>query len=204
MFTGIVQRKLAIQAVDTGLDFATFYFDFPATLREGLVVGASVAINGTCLTVRSLNGDRVAFDAIGQTLRVTNLGQLQAGDWVNIERAARFGDEIGGHVLSGHIMTQVLVVDVVRSPNNVVVWMERLPMLAPYILDKGYVALNGCSLTIAELTEDRFAVHLIPETLSVTTFADVGPGSHINVEVDPQTQAVVDTVERIMQARVQS
>lgn len=203
MFTGIVQCKLALQAVENSLDFATFHFDFPPALRDGLVIGASVAINGTCLTVRAIEEQRISFDAIGQTLRVTNLGMLQSGDWVNIERAARFGDEIGGHLLSGHIMTQVPVVALDRSPNNVVVWMARLPSLVPYLLDKGYVALNGCSLTIAELESDRFAVHLIPETLSVTTFGDVQVGTSINVEVDPQTQAVVDTVERIMRTRTQ-
>lgn len=203
MFTGIVQCQLPLQAVENSLDFASFHFDFPPSLRDGLAIGASVAINGTCLTVRRITDDRVSFDAIGQTLRLTNLGQLKAGDRVNIERAARFGDEIGGHVLSGHIMTQVSVVAIDRSPNNVVVWMERLPNLVPYLLDKGYVALNGCSLTIAELTADCFAVHLIPETLSVTTFGEVVVGSKINVEVDPQTQAVVDTVERIMRARTQ-
>ncbi len=198
MFTGIVQTRLPVAALERKEDFATFTFEFPEKLSVGLHIGASVAINGTCLTVRTLEQGRVSFDAIGQTLKVTNLGDLQPGSVVNIERAARFGDEIGGHVLSGHIMDQVAVLVVDDSANNRVVWMERPADLSPFLLDKGYVALNGCSLTIAEVTEDRFCVHLIPETRDVTTFGMVQVGDRINVEVDAQTQAVVETVRRLL------
>ena len=198
MFTGIVQTRLPVARLERKEDFATFTFEFPEKLMTGLQIGASVAINGTCLTVRTLEQGQVSFDAIGQTLNVTNLGDLQPGSVVNIERAARFGDEIGGHVLSGHIMDQVAVLAVDDSANNRVVWMERPAHLSPFLLDKGYVALNGCSLTIAEVTEDRFCVHLIPETRDVTTFGMVSAGDRINVEVDAQTQAVVETVRRLM------
>lgn len=198
MFTGIVQTKLPLAELDRQDDFATLTFEFPEKYRQGLQIGASVAINGTCLTVRSIEGQSVRFDAIAQTLSVTNLGALTPGDWVNIERAARYGDEIGGHVLSGHIMQQVAVVEVCDSAHNLVVWLEIPKELAPYILDKGFVALNGCSLTIAEVQSDRFAVHLIPETRDVTTFGTVKVGDKINLEVDAQTQAVVDTVTRLL------
>lgn len=198
MFTGIVQTKLAIAEIQKSEEFATFLFDFPAKFIEGLAIGASVAINGTCLTVRSIDGNRVAFDAIGQTLRVTNLGLLESGQAVNIERAAKFGDEIGGHPLSGHIMDQIRVTEVIETDNNLVVWMERPKALAPFILDKGYIALNGCSLTIAEISDSHFAVHLIPETRDVTTFGQVIVGDLINVEVDAQTQAVVETVRQLL------
>ena len=204
MFTGIVQTKLAVAEIQESEEFATFIFDFPAKLTEGLAIGASVAINGTCLTVRSIEENRIAFDAIGQTLKVTNLGLLQAGHMVNIERAAKFGDEIGGHPLSGHIMDQIRVTEVVETDNNLVVWMERPQALAPFILDKGYVALNGCSLTIAEITETHFAVHLIPETRDVTTFGQVAVGDLINVEVDAQTQAVVETVRQLLTTQGQA
>lgn len=198
MFTGIVQTKLAIKEIIRKEDFATFVFEFSDKLRQGLEIGASVAINGTCLTVRTIDGENVFFDAIGQTLNVTNLGQLEKGHWVNIERAAKFGDEIGGHPLSGHIMEQTEVTAVNETENNLVVWMQRPQSLAPFILDKGYVALNGCSLTIAEIEDDVFSVHLIPETRDVTTFGDVQVGDKINVEVDAQTQAVVETVKRLL------
>lgn len=198
MFTGIVQTKLAVEDIQFAEEFATLTFRFDQKLRQGLVTGASVAINGTCLTVREIAEDRVSFDAIGQTLKVTNLGGLQPGDMVNIERAARYGDEIGGHVVSGHVMDQVSVVDVIDSENNRVVWMQRPPALAPYLLDKGFVSLNGCSLTIAEVKDDCFAVHLIPETLDITVFGSIACGDKVNLEVDAQTQAVVDTVRRLL------
>ncbi|MEK9766465.1 MAG: riboflavin synthase, partial [Thalassolituus sp.] len=139
MFTGIVQSRQPLAEIVRKEDFATFIFDFPPTLVEGLQIGASVAINGTS------EGTRVSFDAIGQTLKVTNLGALEAGSIVNIERAARFGDEIGGHAISGHVMDQVAVTEIIESENNLVIWMERPEHLAAFILDKGYVALNGCS-----------------------------------------------------------
>lgn len=198
MFTGIVQKRLPVADIQRKEEFASYVFEFSEELIQGLQIGASVAINGTCLTVRTIAGQRVSFDAIAQTLKLTNLGQLEPGSVVNIERAARFGDEIGGHVLSGHIMQQVDVLEIIETENNLVVWMARPDSLAPYLLDKGYVALNGCSLTIAEVDGARFSVHLIPETRDVTTFGLVKVGDRINVEVDPQTQAVVDTVQRLL------
>lgn len=198
MFTGIVQTKLPVAELVQQEALSTLIFDFSDALLAGLQTGASVAINGTCLTVRSIDGHRVSFDAIAQTLKVTNLGALRSGSVVNIERSARFGDEIGGHVLSGHIMDQVTVLAVTDSVNNRVVWMERPPHLAPFLLDKGFVALNGCSLTIAEVDGERFAVHLIPETRDVTTFGEVKAGDRINVEVDARTQAVVETVRQLL------
>ena len=198
MFTGIVQTKLPVAEVLKAEGLTTFVFEFDNKLLMGLETGASVAINGTCLTVRSIDGNRVYFDAIAQTLKVTNLGQIEPGSVVNLERAAKYGDEIGGHVVSGHVMDQVRVVDVVDSANNRVVWMQRPKALAPYLLDKGFVALNGCSLTIAEVKEDRFAVHLIPETLDITVFGGIVAGDSINLEIDAQTQAVVDTVRRLI------
>ena len=198
MFTGIVQAKLPLQSLDRHNDFASLHFDFPDHLRQGLQLGASVEINGTCLTVRSIEGKRVSFDAIAQTLKLTNLGTLQPGSIVNMERAARMGDEIGGHLLSGHIMRTVKVLAVEDSEFNRVVWFERPAESAAFILDKGFIALNGCSLTIAELREDRFAVYLIPETRDVTTFGQVQVGDAINLEVDAQTQAVVETVRRVL------
>lgn len=201
MFTGIVQAKLPVAQVKRFADFATFVFEFPESLLANLKIGASVAFNGTCLTVRTIENRRVSFDAIVQTLKVTNLGLLSEGSIVNVERAARFGDEIGGHLLSGHIMQTVKVLAVTDTEHNRVVWFERPANIAEFILDKGFIALNGCSLTIAEVQDDRFAVYLIPETRDVTTFGEVQVGDAINLEVDSQTQAVVETVKRVLAAR---
>jgi riboflavin synthase len=203
MFSGIVQTKLRLHEVNKQVDFASLVYDFPAQFSAELQLGASVAQNGVCLTVRTMrqNADgslRVSFDAIAQTLKLTNLSNLDAGDFVNIERAARFGDEIGGHIVSGHVFGCVEVLSVVQDELNMSLEFERPAELRPYLLNKGFVALNGCSLTIAEVTNDTFTVCLIPETRDVTTFGEIKVGARINLEIDPSTQATVDTIKELM------
>ncbi|MCV6589403.1 MAG: riboflavin synthase subunit alpha [Marinobacterium sp.] len=198
MFTGIVQGQAIVSALDHQTDFMRLTLTLPEGHTDNLQTGASIAVNGTCLTVTAFEGNNVQFDLIVETLRVTNLGQLTTGNRVNFERAARFGDEIGGHLLSGHIHDQAEIVDIERSDNNCVLWFEVSPQWMKYILPKGFVALNGASLTIGDVTDNRFNVYLIPETLALTTFGEATPGWTINLEVDPHTQAVVDTVERYM------
>lgn len=201
MFTGIVQTTLTIASLEQKPGLSTFALDLPATMLAGLTLGASVALNGTCLTVTKIDGTRVYFDAMAQTLRLTNLGQLKQGDKVNAERAARIGDDIGGHLISGHIAGQVEILAIERPENNCIVWFSIPPQFKAYILDKGYIGLNGCSLTIAEVRDDRFCVYLIPETLRVTLFGTAKAGDKINLEIDSHTQAVVDTVERVLAQR---
>lgn len=201
MFTGIVQSTLKIASLEQKPGLSTFGLDLPASMLNGLTLGASVALNGTCLTVTKIDGARVYFDAMAQTLRLTNLGQLKQGDLVNAERAARIGDDIGGHLISGHIAGQVEIVAIERPENNCIVWFSIPAEFKAYILDKGYIGLNGCSLTIAEVRDDRFCVYLIPETLRVTLFGTAQVGDKINLEIDSHTQAVVDTVERVLAQR---
>ena len=203
MFSGIVQTKLAIKEINKQADFASLVYDFPAQFSAGLKLGASVAQNGVCLTVRTMEtnadgGIRVSFDAIAQTLKLTNLSDLKSGDEVNIERAARFGDEIGGHVVSGHVFGCIRVLSVEQDALNMRLVFERPAELRPYLLNKGFVALNGCSLTIAEVTQDTFTVCLIPETRDVTVFGTIEVGAKVNLEIDPSTQATVDTIKELM------
>lgn len=203
MFSGIVQTKLILKALNHQPDFARLVYHFPAELAVGLKLGASVAQNGVCLTVRTLevNGDgsaEVSFDAISQTLNVTNLSSLQAGSEVNIERAAKFGDEIGGHVVSGHVFGCVEVLAVEQDELNMKLVLQRPASLRPYLLNKGFVALNGCSLTIAEVSDSTFSLYLIPETRDVTTFGHAKVGDQINLEIDANTQATVDTIKELM------
>ncbi len=203
MFSGIVQTKLAIKEIIKQADFASLVYDFSAQFAAGLQLGASVAQNGVCLTVRTMtpNEDgsiRVSFDAIAQTLKLTNLADLKSGDEVNIERAARFGDEIGGHVVSGHVFGCIRVLSVEQDALNMRLVFERPAELRPYLLNKGFVALNGCSLTIAEVTQDTFTVCLIPETRDVTVFGTIEVGAKVNLEIDPSTQATVDTIKELM------
>lgn len=202
MFTGIVQGLGEVVAIASSGGITRLTIRMPGDELVGLATGASIAINGTCLTVVGWQDMDVSFDVIDETLKLTNLGALQVGDRVNIERAARFGDEIGGHLLSGHIHGQALVERVDSDDDNVAVWWSVSQSLHKYILPKGYVALNGCSLTVGEAqVEGLFSVHLIPETRRITTFEAVRVGDHLNVEIDTQTQAIVETVERVMADR---
>lgn len=202
MFTGIVQGTGLIRAIDSPApDFRRFTVELPEHLAGGLETGASVAHNGCCLTVTRVSGCLAEFDLMAETLAKTNLGSLKAGDRVNLERAARFGDEIGGHVMSGHIITQTPVTRIEQSEHNRTLWFALPAELKPYVLTKGFIGLDGCSLTIGSVTEREFNVHLIPETLQRTLFGSRQVGDCVNVEIDAQTQAIVDTVERVLAQR---
>nr|VFJ64558.1 MAG: riboflavin synthase alpha chain [Candidatus Kentron sp. DK] len=201
MFTGIVQGTAEVVAIEEKERFRTHTIRMPAGQRDGLESGGSVAHNGCCLTITAVAGDEVSFDLMHETLRVTNLGKLTVGDSVNIERAARFGDEIGGHAMSGHIIAMAEVIRVEQSPNNYRIWF-RVPIeLAKYVFTKGYIGIDGISLTIGEVDNTVFDVNLIPETLNRTNIGTRKPGDYVNIEVDPQTQAIVDTVERVLAQR---
>ena len=187
MFTGIVQGVATIAEITRAPGLNTLAVRFPEDQVDGVSIGASVAINGTCLTVTRQQDNVLYFDAMQETLRATTLGELQEGDSVNFERAARIGDEIGGHLLSGHIHTTATIVEIVRSENNVTLWFEVPEAWAPYLFAKGYIAINGASLTIGEVAGNRFNVHLIPETLRATTFGQARETQRVNIEVDSQT-----------------
>lgn len=202
MFTGIVQGTARIVAIEEKELFRTHVIALPEAMLPGLELGASVAHNGCCLTVTAINDSHISFDLIKETLRVTNLGELQTGDCVNVERAAKFSDEIGGHLMSGHIMTTAEICKIIQSENNREVWFKlQDASQIKYILHKGYVGIDGISLTVGEVTKSKFCVHLIPETLERTTLGAKKLGHRVNIEIDPQTQAIVDTVERVLSQR---
>ncbi len=202
MFTGIVQGTAELLSVEEKDSFRTHIIRMPEALLTGLELGASVAHNGCCLTVTAIDGDRVSFDLIHETLRITNLGMLKPGDKINVERAARFSDEIGGHVMSGHIMTKAEVSMITHSENNRTIWLTpHEEILMKYILHKGFVGVEGVSLTTGDVESDKFSVHLIPETLERTTLGAKRLGDYVNLEIDYQTQAIVDTVERVLVQR---
>lgn len=182
-------------------DFRTHTVELPEDMAGDLQTGASVAHNGCCLTVTETDGRTARFDLMAETLDKTNLGRLKAGDLVNLERAARFGDEIGGHLMSGHITATTEILRIERTEHNTTMHFALPAALKPYILPKGFVGLDGCSLTIGSVGEDSFCVHLIPETLRRTLFGTRQAGDTVNLEIDPQTQAVVETVGRILAAK---
>lgn len=197
MFTGIVLGSAVIEHIYLGTDFRTHQLKFSSAWLSGLEIGASVAHNGCCLTVTRIEKNSVFFDLIDETLKVTNLGQLQVGERVNIERAARIGDEIGGHLMSGHVHGVCKITAIERAPDNVAMWFEVPSTWQHYLMPKGYIALDGVSLTVGTIQNNRFCVHLIPETLQRTVFGIRKVGDRINFEIDPQTQAIVDTVTRL-------
>lgn len=201
MFTGIVQGQGRVLEIIEKTDFRTHVVALPSEMLPGLALGASVAHNGCCLTVTAIESQAVHFDLMQETLRVTNLGLLQVGDKVNLERAARFGDDIGGHAMSGHIMGMSALLERIETDTNTTLWFGLPSELAKYVFTKGYIGIDGISLTVGQVDADRFAVHLIPETLARTNLGRVQPGYQINLEIDPQTQAIVDTVERVLASR---
>ncbi len=199
MFTGIVQGTAEVVDILEKENFRTHQIRLPEADCKGLKKGASVAHNGCCLTVTHITGNLISFDLMQETLRVTNLGSLQLGDSINFERAARFGDEIGGHQMSGHIICTAEVVQVIESENNRQIRFRLPENLKKYIFTKGYIGIDGISLTVGNVAADEFEVNLIPETLQRTNIGGRQPGDLVNIEIDPQTQAIVDTVERILQ-----
>lgn len=141
MFTGIVQGTAKLVSIDEKPNFRTHVVELPDHMLDGLETGASVAHNGCCLTVTEINGNHVSFDLMKETLRITNLGDLKVGDWVNVERAAKFSDEIGGHLMSGHIMTTAEVAKILTSENNRQIWFKvQDSQLMKYILYKDLLA----------------------------------------------------------------
>lgn len=197
MFTGIVQGMATIAAIDGHDGLRTFDIEFPENFCEGLAVGASVSIDGVCLTAaKIISPTRVSFDVMMQSLKITTLGGYTVGGRVNIERAAKDGAEIGGHVLSGHVDFYATIENVTVIEGNKVIRFAVPPAFIKYIFPKGYIAVNGCSLTIsdADKTENWFEVWLIPETRRVTTFEEKQAGDRVNIEIERQTQIIVDTV----------
>ena len=208
MFTGIVQGLATVRAIADRPGLRSFTLVFPPGFANGLAVGASVAVEGVCLTATTLRGDAAAdFDVMQQSLTLTTLGTLREGSLVNVERAAKDGAEIGGHPLSGHVDFLATVAEVRRPENNHVL---KIAVPAPwmrYVFAKGYIAVNGASLTVAEAQRGpdgsgSFEVWLIPETLRMTTFAEKAVGAGLNIEIERQTQVFVDTVRAAIDERL--
>ncbi|WP_435273764.1 riboflavin synthase subunit alpha [Psychrobium sp. nBUS_13] len=198
MFTGIIQAMAPIVSIDKQDKLWRFGMRFTGSLKEHLKHGASVAHNGVCLTVAHQDDEIVYFDVMDETLQITNLSQCAVDDILNIERAMRFGDEVGGHILSGHIAMTATLIERAATPTNSRLRFSCDPRWMKYILPKGFAAIDGASLTIGEVGGDWFEVYLIPETRSLTTLDSKPLHSAYNIEIDSQTQAIVDTVERVM------
>ena len=172
-------------------------------LSEGLALGASVAVNGVCLTATEVEAGSARFDVVRETLDHTNLGALAQGSRVNVERSFRVGDEIGGHILSGHVVGTARVDAIEEGKNERNLWFRVEADWLRFLHHKGFAALDGASLTIAavDAPAQRIKVSLIPETIARTTLGSVARGGLVNLEIDPQTRAIVETVERALAKR---
>jgi len=196
MYTGIVQGAFEAVEVHRKPDFMSFAVQFPAELLEDLGPGTSVNIDGVCQTVVKVNGNKVWFDAMIETLRRTTLGQLDLGDRVNIERSARVGQENGGHDIAGHVDGMLEIVQRHESEDNLFLTFRVPDAYRRYIFDKGFLSVHGCSLTVSNFDREAgtFEVYLIPETLRLTNLGSKKVGGSVNFEIDRRTQAIVDTV----------
>ncbi len=202
-----------VQALVDRPGLRSFTLHFPPGFADGLAVGASVAVDGVCLTATTVHPAQVDgsgaadFDVMQQSLALTTLGALAPGSRVNVERAAKDGAEIGGHPLSGHIDFMATLAEVRRPENNQVL---RIAVPAPwmrYVFNKGYIAVNGASLTVAHAQREVggagwFEVWLIPETLRATTFGGQAVGATLNIEIERSTQVFVDTVRDALEERL--
>ena len=206
MFSGIVEGTGIITDIDERSEHIHWKVQLPEGSEEGLEIGASVSLDGVCLTATNIEHSIIGFDLIQETLQRTTLKERKIGDSVNIERALRYGEEVGGHLVSGHIMATGTIVDITNPTKQSGDTDETADIrigipnsLIDYIFEKGYIAIDGISLTIGNVEESSgFYLHIIPETLRRTTLGMKSVGDRVNIEIDSMTQAVVDTVKRVM------
>lgn len=197
MFSGIVGGTAKVQAVKRHNEWLQLTIDLLSEQRLNVAIGASISVDGTCLTVTNINGNAVQFDVIAESLARTTLIGLNVGSTVNIERALKPGEENGGHNVSGHIDGTAVITDVQISEGNHVLRFRPQPHLRPYIFNKGFLAVHGISLTSGNVDRatGEFTVWLIPETLRRTNIGLLNVGDAVNIEVNRETQERVDTIK---------
>jgi riboflavin synthase len=193
MFTGLVQDRGHVEAVDQTNEGARVRVR--TRLGSELTDGDSVAVQGVCLTATAVHHEVFTVDVMAETLRRSTLGALAAGAPVNLELPLRATDRLGGHVVQGHVDGVGEVVAVGDEGFSRRVWIEPPPELLRYVVQKGSITVAGVSLTVAEVTDDRFAVALIPETLERTTLGTAAPGDRVNIEVDVLAKHVEKLLE---------
>ena len=183
MFTGIVQELGIVTGKEETGAGARLKVQAVESFLTNLEIGASVSVNGVCLTAIEFTKDTISFDVIPETLRVTNLELISVNSQVNLERSLKFGDEVGGHILSGHISCRAPS-RLIKADDEIELVIECPKEWIDYVFHKGYVAINGASLTVANKEEDHFSVFLIPETLNATNLSKIIDGDLLNIEVD--------------------
>ncbi|MGD0166382.1 MAG: riboflavin synthase [Gaiellaceae bacterium] len=193
MFTGIVRELGRVVSFERNEQQARLSLTAPL-LAPGLEIGDSVAVDGCCLTAVERGGDVISFDVSLETLARSTIGALRAGQGVNLEPAVRAGEPLGGHYVQGHVDGVGRVSSLLPEGDGVRMWIEAPPELLRYCVEKGSLAVDGVSLTVAELADDALAVALIPHTLEGTTLGSAKPGDAVNLEAD----VLAKYVERLL------
>ncbi len=196
MFTGIVSGTAPILRIAEGEGIRKITVDL-VDFSDGLETGASVSLDGVCMTVVSMDSGEVTFDAISETLDRTTLSDRSEGDRLNVERSMRLGDELGGHILSGHVMGTAEIIESRTVGEGLDLQISIPDGCSPFIMEKGFIAVDGMSLTVGKCDEESFGLHIIPETLRITTLDKKVVGDRVNIEIDSRTQAVVETMLRM-------
>ena len=201
MFSGIVQGAGRVQKITSKKNYISIEISAPKNFNKKLKKGASISVNGVCLTSLDSGQKKLKFDVINETLSKTNIGKLKKGSLVNLERSITASTEIGGHLMSGHIHFSGRVEKILTKNTNKDLQIKFPRKYKEYIFEKGYIGLNGCSLTLGKVNKDSFYVHLIPETLEVTNLDGLKKGSLVNIEIDQNTIAIVETVKNSLAAQ---
>ena len=201
MFSGIVQGKGKILKIVSKKNHISLEISAPKNFNKRLKKGASISVNGICLTSLDDGEKSLKFDVINETLSKTNISKASKGSILNLERSITASTEIGGHLMSGHIHFAGKVEKVLTKNTNKDVQIKFPKKYKEYIFEKGYIGVNGCSLTLGKINNNSFFVHLIPETLSVTNLNTLKKGSQVNIEIDQNTIAIVETVKNSLAAQ---
>ncbi len=197
MYSGITQGLYRVSQIKKKPGLIEYSVILSPALVQDLKIGASINIDGVCQSVTQIKGLEVRFAAMAETLRLTTLNELFEGRLVSVERSLRYGDEMGGHEIAGHVWGTAEINQRQVQENNLTLRLKCPASWMKYILPKGFIAVDGSSLTVG-MTDPQgfFDIHLIPETLRVTNFGNKKLGDKVNIEVNHQTQVIVDTVER--------
>jgi riboflavin synthase len=195
MFTGIIQATGGVRSIRPGSNATRFTLDAP-DLPRPIEHGASICVSGVCLTVTSSDQTTIEFDVVPETFSRSKLGLLKPQDRVNLEPSLRVGDPLDGHIVQGHVDGLAMVRDVRRDEQGVVATLEPEIGLMTYIAPKGSITLDGVSLTVAEVIDNRFTVAWIPTTLDLTTLGELRPGDQVNVETDIVARTIVAYLQR--------
>jgi len=200
VFTGIVERVATIARLEAAGERLELEVDAGAEIAREVRIGDSVALNGCCLTVVAVRGERLAFQAVPETLRRTSLGARRSGDVLNLERAMRADSRLDGHIVQGHVDGTGRVAELRAEGDDLLVRIDAARELAVQLVPKGSVAVEGVSLTVVDPDESGFWVALIPHTRAVTTLGKLAPGQPVNLELDVLGKYVWKYLERIGRA----